>query len=634
MKKMTGPFSVKQLAQKYGRSEQTIIRWARDNPQQHNFQVKRATGPEGRKLLIWEIMDQSSERTDPFEKATAEKPTPTESVTSSNADLDALPLDLQFEILLHRKTLGKSTTQRTSMRKYYIDLYKKNGVIAKGLSHREGRKASGRKQTLSKEVEKRFIEMVENSAVDDVNAPGFITKNLRTVVNFHRRLEEELGKIPLDALYRLVAKHGLKKYLEKPDYTDDERDKILECFEAMPVFDMIQVDGCKLKYVEIRDNEGRWARPCAIELMDTGSRNMLAMDAYFSESNENSVDVFSQFLKSTEFPQKTIRFRPDRAGGFINLKRPIHELNREYSLPGKFYFSEDFARANKAKDKPHLESSHRRLHGFEDYITAKLPGERLVERVPGVKMKTESGKIEIVTISRFDISLEELRQSGLIKRYMKEHNERRRTFSVSGRQEKWEPKEKLETYLASVETFKFQAVDIENCLKYGLQKDTATVAPNGGIRFKKRDYRVVIGDFYGGRKRVNVKVSKYRDKLYIFEPAEDGICIGEAMLIGEPEKSERVKKAKEKNLKKNEFEQLVIYLERQGMTIKARQVERLTEIFKQGLTPDTATKIIKLHKKTYDSYLNNSRFNSLQVGIILFNLFLAHFAEYERNQGI
>ncbi len=397
---------------------------------------------------------------------------------------------------------------------------------------------------------------------------------------------------------------------------------------------MIQIDGCRFKYIEIKDDDGEWRRPLVIEIMDVGSRCMLSLNVFFSESNETSIQVFTEFLKSADFPLKTIKIRPDQAKNFLNLMRPIYELNLKYSFPGKFYFAEDFARPGKPKDKPHLESSHRRLHGFEDFFIVKLPSEKLVERVPGVKIKTGSGKIEIVTISRFDINLEELRESGLIQRYIKDHNERLRTFSESGSQAKWAPKKKLEEYLKSVETFKFQEDDIENCLKYGFRKEKATVAPNGKIRFQKCDYKVVTGNFYGGRKNVKVKVSKYENKLYIFEPGEAGVSLGEAMLLSEFEKPERVKKAKEHRLKKNEFEQIVTYLEGQGMTIKKAQSERLMGIYRQGLNLDKVVEIIELHKKTYESYLNNSEFSRLQVGGILCNLFFAHYSEYEKGRSL
>jgi len=550
---------------------------------------------------------------------------------TSGKDEDAISQDVEFELLLHRKTCGKTVSQRTSMKKYYRDIYKKTGVFPGGLLIREGRKASGRKSTLSKEVEKRFIEMVKEAADDDVNACGFITKNLRTIVNFHRRLEEEFGKIPVDALYPLAVKHNLKKYLEKPDYNNNEQNKILSAFLSMSAFDMIQIDGCEFKYIEIKDESGFFKRPCNIEFMDLGSRYMLAMDIYFSESNENCVDAFSKFLRSTPFPEKTINIRPDRSKGFLNLKRVLHELNLKYSFPKKFYFSEDFARARKPKDKAHLESSHRRLHGFEDFIINKLPPERLSERVSGVKIKTKSGRIEIVTISRFDITLEQLRDTGLCQRYVCEHNERLHTFSESGRQQKWKPKDKMEIFLKGAQTFRFKEADIEDCLKYGFRKEKASVSHTGQIRFKNRDYQVVSGDFYGGRNRVNVKVSEYKNKLYVFEPVENGVGIGEAILIDEYKPSEQVKKTIEKKLKQNEFETLAQYLEKQGMTIKKTQLERLMELYKQGLNYEIAAEIIQKHKNIYDCYLNNPRFDPSQVGIILCNLFFTHFIEHKKN---
>ena len=553
-----------------------------------------------------------------------------EPVEEQQSDLDSLPLDLKFELLLHRKVCDKSTTQRTSMRKYYRDIYNRTGIIPEGIFHSEGRKVSGRKGTLPQEVEKKFIEMIK-AAVADINDAGFITKNLRKVVNFHRRLEDKFGDIPIDALYRLVHKHGLKKYLEKPDYDDDKQNKILASFQSLPVFDLIQIDGCQFHYVEIRDENGHWARPHAIEFLDTGSRYMFMLEIYFSESNGNTVEAFAQFLRSTQFPKKTIGLRPDQAKGFLNLKRPVHELNLKYSYPGQFYFAQDFARVRKAKDKPHLESSHRRLHGFEDFIISKLPPEKLSERIPGVKIKTQSGRIEIVTITRFDITLDQLRATGLHQKYRSEHNERPHTFSEAGRQAKWRPVEKMQPYLDSVPTFKFKEEDIEDCLKYGFRKEKATVSPSGKIRFKKFDYQVMIGDFSGISKIINVKVSEYKNKLYIFEPDEKGLCIGEAIRISEYKEPEHVQKVKEKKLKQNEFEQLVAYLERCGMTIRKIQLERLLELYKQGLKPEIAVAIIAMHKSTYDNYLNN--FDKSQVGIILCNLFFTHVTEYLRNHG-
>ena len=129
-------------------------------------------------------------------------------------------------------------------------------------------------------------------------------------------------------------------------------------------------------------------------------------------------------------------------------------------------------------------------------------------------------------------------------------------------------------------------------------------------------------------------MSKYKNKLFIFEPPEDGVHIGEAMLINETEKPKHIKKAQKINLRKNEFEQLVVYLEKQGMIIKNEQLTRLTKLYKKGLKLNVAYSIVKLHKNTYESYLKNPEFSDLQVANILFNLFLAHYATYKKNHEI
>ena len=81
-------------------------------------------------------------------------------------DISSLPLDDQFAILLHKKIMHKSGSAKRQAKKYYIDQYKKTGVIAKPLilaaqGIMEGRRCSGRPRSLDSSVKKRFIEMEE-----------------------------------------------------------------------------------------------------------------------------------------------------------------------------------------------------------------------------------------------------------------------------------------------------------------------------------------------------------------------------------------------------------------------------------------------------------------------------------------
>jgi transposase len=136
-----------------------------------------------------------------------------------------------FKSLLVLKTIDKKGVNKRRMRKYYRDLYKINNVIPRGLLYDEGRKVSGRRTILSKEAENRFIHMIQNSSRGFFfNSAIYLPKNQRKIVYFHRRLEEEFGKIPRRLLDYLVLKHGLNKYLEK---SDDGDSKVKERFVEM-----------------------------------------------------------------------------------------------------------------------------------------------------------------------------------------------------------------------------------------------------------------------------------------------------------------------------------------------------------------------------------------------------------------
>jgi hypothetical protein len=69
-------------------------------------------------------------------------------------------------ILLHKKIMHKTGSAKRRAKKYYIDQYKKTGIIPKPLwlaadGIMEGRKCSGRSRALSPDIKNRFIQMVE-----------------------------------------------------------------------------------------------------------------------------------------------------------------------------------------------------------------------------------------------------------------------------------------------------------------------------------------------------------------------------------------------------------------------------------------------------------------------------------------
>jgi hypothetical protein len=531
-------------------------------------------------------------------------------------DLDRLPVDDRFVILLHKKIMGKTGSAKRRAKKYYTDQYRKTGIIPKplllaGKGIMEGRKCSGRKRAISDQVKKRFVEMVKASCDHFDDRFIFVTRNGRTIKNYHFWLEQEFDcKLSLRALRRCARNENLAIYLNRPDYDEQEESSV--CFKDESVFDLVQVDGCRFRYFAIRDDDKRWRKPQVIEFYDTGSRYMFVLDAFFSESNQHSVDIFSQFLLSTPFPHKKIRIRPDNAKGFLNLKRPINELNIKYSVPKGFYLQPDFTRIQAPKDKVHLESSHRSLHNFEMRIIKHFE-DRIAKTAPGIFYR--NGKKETITVTYLDIDIQTLRNSGLIESYRLSHNEEKHYFSVDGKISPWVPAQKFHDGLSKNEQLTFVAEDVRHFMKYGFDKTKATVSKKGDITFNNQIYYVAVGmENFSRHKSTKVYISAFSDKLFLFEYKHDGILLGEALC-----KKPFDKPAKQPSFESNEVELITAYLEKQKMVVDR---QRLITIHLRGVSFDVAQSIYTRNKKRYESYAIKLRQPDTITGKALFNAFV------------
>lgn len=396
----------------------------------------------------------------------------------------------------------------------------------------------------------------------------------------------------------------------RPDY--DEPVESSFCFKDEPVFDLIQMDGCKFRYFKIRSGNGAWAKPQVIESFDTGSRFMLVLEAYFSESSLSSVDLFEKFLMSTPFPHKKIRIRPDNAKGFLNLKRPINELNLKHSVPNGFYLQPDFTRIQAPKDKVHLESSHRSLHHFEMRIIKHFEN-RIAKIKPGTLYK--NGKKETIAVTYLDIDIQTLRTSGLLESYRLSHNEEKHYFSSDGKISAWVPAQKFNAGLSKNEQLTFSAKDVRHFMKYGFDKIKATVSKNGDITFNNRIYHVAVGrENFSRHKSTKVYISAFSDKLFLFEFKPDGILLGEALC-----KKPFDKPAKQPSIEPNEVERITAYLEKQKMVVDRK---RLITIHHQGVSFDFAQSIYSQNKKRYESFAIKLRQPEPITGKALFNAFV------------
>ena len=540
---------------------------------------------------------------------------------------DNQTLDERFYLLLHKKIMDKKGSAKRRAKKYYKDQYKKTGIIPRPLllaekGIMEGRKCSGRPRSLDEQTQKHFVEMVQASC--DPSNPGFIfiTQKARTIKNYHHWLEKDLDKsISLTALRRCVHRENLKPYLNKPDFADDV--SVKNYFASEPVFNLIQMDGCVCRYFKIRNENGYWQKPNVIEFFDTGSRYMFILDAYFSESSWNSVDLFSRFLTSQPFPQKTIRLRPDNAKGFLNLKRAINALNLAHSTPNGFYMKPNFSRINAPKDKVHLESSHRTLHNFEIRII-KAFETKVVKTEPGYIFTC--GKREKITVTFLDITLADLKNSPLMEEYRHEHNSTEHYFSENGKVDKWAPNQKLDTFFgAETETLTFAPWQVKEYMKYGFRKTKATVSKKKIIRFANQNYYVTVGaDRFSSHKSTPVQISKFNDKLFVFEPKENGILLGEALAQTPPEKPN---KPLHQQTEKNELELIIVSLEQHNMVVDR---PALIEVYHRGLTLAGAKEILQHNQKRYVIYEKKMRQPESRKRAALFNAFLLDCQNHQR----
>ncbi|RLB77214.1 MAG: integrase [Deltaproteobacteria bacterium] len=532
--------------------------------------------------------------------------------------MNDLSIDDRFYLLLHKKIMNKTGSAKRRTKKYYKDQYRKTGIIPRPLllvekGVMEGRKCSGRPRCLDKAVRMRFIDMVKASCDPLSRDFIFITRKARTIKNYHYWLEQEFGKaISLQALRRYTGNENLKAYLEKPD--SEEGIPVKHTFKKEPVFALIQIDGCRFRYIKIRNETGKWQAPQVIETFDTGSRYMFDLEACFEETSMNAVDLFTRFLTGIQFPLITICIRPDNAKGFLNLKRVINALNIAHSTPGGFFMKSDFARPHSPKDKAHLESSHRSLHNFEIRII-KAFEDRIVKTVPTTIFN--QGKKETITVTFLDITLHDLKSSPLIQEYRDVHNRNKHYFNENGRVDSWIPEQKMTQFLSEQScALTFSPGQVQDYMKYGFKKIKATVSKKRTIRHANQDYYVTIGaDLFNRHKSTSVKISRFRDKLYIFEPGEAGVLLGEALSCKPFEGSPNTPDI---HVPPDELTKISHFLEQHSMIIDRPS---LIELYHRGIDLKQAKTIYMQNQHRYEAYMKKMRQPLQQKGKALFNAF-------------
>ena len=546
-------------------------------------------------------------------------------------DLLHLTLDEQFSVLLHKKIMHKSPDNQRQAKSYYKKQYQKTGIIPKplllaGQGLLEGRKCSGRSRVLSTAVVKRFKEMVVASCDEKDSRFIFISQKARKIKTFHHWLEEEFQQtIPLSALYQLSKRENLAQYLLKSDFESDENQSTY--FNPVPVFDLIQVDGCTCQLFKIKDSQGQWKKPLVIEFYDTGSRYLFTLDFYFSESNENAIRQFRHFLLSSPFPKKNIRLRPDNAKAFLNLKRPFRELNQLYSESKQgFFLQPDFAALKAPKHKVHLESSHRILHNFEAQIIKHFAHK--IESIKAGYLFVGNKKIK-VKITHLDISIDELRDSAIIETYLKRYNETSHHFSHQGETQKWIPKQRLNEYMENETTFNFEPQTLEKIMRYGLDKVKAKVLKDGTITYKKRQYYVTTGrSQFSSHQSTSVKIALDEKALHIFEDKADGIIIAKAVEKSASYIPSKVRQSTQRHHQAHQFDLIKAFLQSEDMSVTSLLEKQIAN----GLTLPVTRQIVEQHHERYTQYGKKINHTDQTRKSALFNAFIFDCERYYRDK--
>jgi len=139
---------------------------------------------------------------------------------------------------------------------------------------------------------------------------------------------------------------------------------------------------------------------------------------------------------------------------------------------------------------------------------------------------------------------------------------------------------------------------------------------------------VTVGaDSFSSHKSTPVHISKYNDKLFIFQPKDNGILIGEALAQKPPEKPlEPLTSQPEPN----ELERIIAFLQQHSMVVDDRPV--LIELYHKGLCLAVAKEIFQQNQERYANYAKKMRQSETRKGMALFNAFVLDCQNHQRKR--
>lgn len=536
-----------------------------------------------------------------------------------------------FEDLLARFCVGKTPTQRAATMWRYRQIYKATGEIPVVLLQdgRDGRKGrSGKKTTLTDAVLVRFEALIKEKT--DKDSLMYSTKRLRRVTVLHRALERELGeKIAINKLRTFLKNRPDLEALRSQSDGDDKPVRDTKSYPAEPVGKVILMDGVTADYFQLvgGDFKNKPLTPTWIELFDMGSRKFLAMHAYASESNASSCDIFDKFIRNNQFMPQHTHIRPDNAKGFLNLKPVLHDLNNHIKArKDGFMFIDDFARPLKAKDKAHLESSHRLLHDFEGEVIDHF---YRLGKVIGKKdgMRKVGNRMEAIKVTLIDATLEELNASGLTERYVAMFNNESHRFTEENVTTPWIPSERWESAFneqmadTGGEFISFGEAESRVVRLHGCRKKIGSIGKNGLITFNKVNYKapdsLLNMGVWSRTAPTKVWVGQIEDgSITIFSKEHDGRVIGELLEVAANQAPKHITDKINAKIAKTDTDtrrlDVIEALRKYDFTITQGEkgnYHLLTQLFNLGLDIELTKELLKENKERYSKGSSALRIN-------------------------
>jgi hypothetical protein len=304
--------------------------------------------------------------------------------------------------------------------------------------------------------------------------------------------------------------------------------------------------------------------------VDTGSRYKLAAHAYYSESNATALDLMKKVFTNNKFPMGSsetkfiIEHKPDNNKGFLNLEFLEMFCAKHWAHKYRFQFYFKPAKPGDHQGKAAIEGGNNAVHSDLAYDIVTHFNDKKAEHWE--KQSQKNGGNRMVMVTRLNITLDELNQSGVIQQWCNRINREKRDFREDGITVRFAPVTRWQEMINNPpggDTFTLSGEDLIELEKFGMVKESAKVSNKrqvkGVIRYQTQDYKVTDSTLFSSA-MTDVRISKLTDgRLAVFNSSDDKktdgtdfLCYAEPFKAPDSEVSAHISDKKAEKIQKYE----------------------------------------------------------------------------------